>query len=288
MVTLSKPKVVKEYPFAGARNRFFPSPSGDLEQTQDAVTQFVKFFFYLEPRRRQTLMGILNALNDVQESLEDHTHVKADITDLETITATPTADAIVKADGSGELADGWVKVSNVTQHEAALSIDGPQVDSGILPDARIQASGVTQHEAALSIAGPQVDSGILPDARIQVTGVTQHEVSIDRIAASFQIGTGGPRIRDNSGVVEFRNAADSALASTTAQDVASADFVDAANEYRVGSTKVVGAGVSGWGDPTGTATRTAFATSTVTTEQLAERVKALIDDLKGSHGLLTS
>jgi len=36
---------------------------------------------------------------------------------------------------------------------------------------------------------------------------------------------------------------------------------------------------TGWGAPTGTATRTTFATSTVTMEQLAERVKALIDDL---------
>jgi hypothetical protein len=39
-------------------------------------------------------------------------------------------------------------------------------------------------------------------------------------------------------------------------------------------------GLTSWGDPTGTATRTAFATNTVTLEQLAQRVKALIDDLK--------
>ena len=41
----------------------------------------------------------------------------------------------------------------------------------------------------------------------------------------------------------------------------------------------------GWGPPTGTATRTTFATGTVTTTQLAERVKALIDDLT-THGLI--
>lgn len=35
-----------------------------------------------------------------------------------------------------------------------------------------------------------------------------------------------------------------------------------------------------WASATGTATRTTFATSTVTTAQLAERVKALIDDLQ--------
>lgn len=45
--------------------------------------------------------------------------------------------------------------------------------------------------------------------------------------------------------------------------------------------------VSGWAAPTGTATRTTFATATVTTEQLAERVKALIDDLT-TLGILKS
>lgn len=36
---------------------------------------------------------------------------------------------------------------------------------------------------------------------------------------------------------------------------------------------------TGWAAPTGTADRTTFVTSTVTLEELAERVKALIDDL---------
>ncbi len=42
---------------------------------------------------------------------------------------------------------------------------------------------------------------------------------------------------------------------------------------------------TGWGSPTGTATRTTFDTTTVTLPLLAERVKALIDDLK-TEGLL--
>lgn len=43
--------------------------------------------------------------------------------------------------------------------------------------------------------------------------------------------------------------------------------------------------ITGWYGPTGTATRTSFATSTVTLPQLAERVKALIDDLM-THGMI--
>lgn len=54
---------------------------------------------------------------------------------------------------------------------------------------------------------------------------------------------------------------------------------------RVNSTQVVTARQTGWAAATGTATRTTFATGSVTTAQLAERVKALIDDLI-SHGLI--
>jgi hypothetical protein len=55
--------------------------------------------------------------------------------------------------------------------------------------------------------------------------------------------------------------------------------------WRVDDTQVVTNRRTGWAAPTGTATRTTFATSTVTTAQLAERVKALIDDLT-THGLI--
>ncbi len=44
---------------------------------------------------------------------------------------------------------------------------------------------------------------------------------------------------------------------------------------------------TGWGAPTGTPTRTTFATGSVTLPQLAERVKALIDDLT-THGVIGS
>jgi hypothetical protein len=65
-------------------------------------------------------------------------------------------------------------------------------------------------------------------------------------------------------------------------------IADAKTEYRVNGTKVVGTRKTGWTVATGTATRTAFDTTTVTLPQLAERVKALIDDLHGTagHGII--
>jgi hypothetical protein len=55
--------------------------------------------------------------------------------------------------------------------------------------------------------------------------------------------------------------------------------------YTINATQVVGARKTGWGAPTGTATRTTFATDTVTLIELARRMKGLIDDLT-SHGLI--
>lgn len=58
-----------------------------------------------------------------------------------------------------------------------------------------------------------------------------------------------------------------------------------ASSFSVGSNKVISDRRTGWTAPTGTPTRTTFATSTVTLVQLAERVKGLIDDLI-AHGLI--
>lgn len=61
--------------------------------------------------------------------------------------------------------------------------------------------------------------------------------------------------------------------------------ITCAGNIHVGSSQVLTSRRSGWGTPTGTATRTAFDTSTVTLSQLAERVKALVDDLT-THGMI--
>lgn len=52
-----------------------------------------------------------------------------------------------------------------------------------------------------------------------------------------------------------------------------------------GTLQVLGARQTGWTAPTGTPTRTGYVTSTATTTQLAETLKALIDDLV-THGVI--
>ena len=57
---------------------------------------------------------------------------------------------------SGTLADARVAESNITQHQAALSLAATQLTSGSIPNARVPASNVTQHQASLTIGKTQV------------------------------------------------------------------------------------------------------------------------------------
>jgi hypothetical protein len=68
---------------------------------------------------------------------------------------------------------------------------------------------------------------------------------------------------------------------------ASYGAIDVSNgaTFTVNGIQVLGPRKPGWGAPTGTATRSTFDTGTVTVSALAERVKALIDDLT-SHGAI--
>lgn len=73
--------------------------------------------------------------------------------------------------------------------------------------------------------------------------------------------------------------------SDTAGNVRHGMTLGATPAYRLNGLQVLTTRRTGWSVATGTATRSTFATSTVTTAQLAERVKALIDDLT-AHGLI--
>jgi hypothetical protein len=102
----------------------------------------------------------------------------------------------------------------------------------------------------------------------------------------------GPRVRlashsGGGGAIVF---SDGSVASGSEDLIL---YRTAANQLSLGSgdalavagTQVVSARRTGWGAPTGTATRTAFATDSVTLINLARAVKALVDDLT-SHGLI--
>jgi hypothetical protein len=75
---------------------------------------------------------------------------------------------------------------------------------------------------------------------------------------------------------------------TASGTIDSTGLVNTAAEFRVDNTRVVTNRQTGWSAPTGTSTRTTFDTATVTLPQLAERFKALYEDLSSAagHGLI--
>lgn len=109
--------------------------------------------FYIGVNATGVLVSGLNAdLLDGYEAAAfasvSHTHVKANITDLETITATPTASAVPKADGAGDIADGWLS-SNVPLLNAANVFTRGQMVDGSADEIQLRVQGHSTQTANL-------------------------------------------------------------------------------------------------------------------------------------------
>ena len=113
------------------------------------------------------------------------------------------------------------------------------------------------------------------DSVIRAGFITTGNASYVQLAALFATsGYGRMELANSSGILKV------ALGASGSPYVSVTD-----GTFMVNGIAVVGTRKTGWGAPTGTATRSSFATSTVTLEQLAQRVKALVDDLT-THGLI--
>ncbi|HYN45764.1 MAG TPA: hypothetical protein VES64_03645 [Allosphingosinicella sp.] len=81
-----------------------------------------------------------------------------------------------------------------------------------------------------------------------------------------------------------------AISGGSASGLASLSVIgdaDVGGSYKIDGVKIAGNRITGWGTPTGAASRTTFDSGATTVSQLAQRVKALIDDLR-THGLIGS
>jgi hypothetical protein len=156
--------------------------------------------------------------------------------------------------------------------DASLAVVNDNIGS-INFEARNQ-SGLTAQCGSVNVF---VDSPTSPDTISAAMRFSYRPLALAGSIPNLPVGL----IISSSGNVLINNTSGTERLSVTGN----IQLTNTADSYRVGTNNVVGSRKTGWGLPTGTATRTAFATSTATVTQLAERVKALIDDLT-SHGLI--
>lgn len=116
-----------------------------------------------------------------------------------------------------------------------------------------------------------------------LTGLSLNgDVTLSAVTTKVIVGTSGIVFRDSTDTVT-RMVVGGAGASVDVSLNAGSLRINTVQD-RLGS-QLLSDRRTGWGAPTGTATRTGFPTSTVTLPLLAERVKALIDDLT-THGVI--
>lgn len=153
----------------------------------------------------------------------------------------------------------------------------------------IAVPGTDYAAASHAHAASDITSGVLSTARLGTgTANSTKYLAGDSTWQTLPSGVTGSAAATQ--VAYFSSAGAIAGNSALTFDVGAGDLfvsgvVNSNTHIKVLGTQVLGPRRTGWGGPTGTATRTTFATSTVTLSQLAERVKALIDDLL-THGAI--
>jgi hypothetical protein len=112
--------------------------------------------------------------------LPSHTHTKSQITDLETITTTPTANAIPKADATGKIALGWIPQGSGSNLDADR-LDG--LDSTVFE--RIANKGVANGYAPLDASAKVPVANIADNLRVATVGLTVGD-GVNAITTGFK------------------------------------------------------------------------------------------------------
>lgn len=241
-------------------------------------------------RAEFSLMGVdVNQANrwwadmKVRERPSDDVRFFHILTDREG-TAEPITQVVIEIDGGNESAAAErFRIVRNSWIDAAAGIDQIMLDI----DGAVGIQGIAQNKLAINDLkiGPTAAADttvFLHDGADRAAITRQNGANADLLFRNF--GTGNVIIRpaDNpsndivfgSGSVALPNGYNLVFGTTTGSKIG------ATNSQKMGfwgNTPVVRP--SGWQAATGTATRTTFATGTVLLSALAERVKALIDDL---------
>ena len=176
---------------------------------------------------------------------------------------------------------GYIAAGRLDVTVAYIS-DGAMIANAIIGNAHISDLSADKINAG-TLSANYITVGTISGTGKLVISATQ---GLEVTAGDIHItATGGNMLVDAGYLTTFGTITGGYIVSLAT--VTSVGTIDAGSAFRIGNVQVVNSRKTGWTAPTGTATRSGFATSTVTTEVLAQHVKALVDDLT-THGLIGS
>jgi hypothetical protein len=175
--------------------------------------------------------------------------------------------------GTSSMGSDLFRVNGTSQLFGALTVNAAISASGLIESTgNVRGNAVQSRNGFNGVSGANADWG-----NLIWTAASTWEFRA--AGGSRQFGFDGTNITTGIPILS------TAPITTSAPITCSAPITATGAGFFYDLKPVIGSRKTGWGAPTGTATRTTFATDSVTTAQLAERLKALIDDLS-SHGLI--
>jgi hypothetical protein len=136
--------------------------TGRLSASRLPTSAIANRFLVVRTANADPIYDIIQA-----SDLPSHTHTKSQITDLEQITVTPTANAIPKANASGKIALGWIPQGSGSNLDAD-KLDG--LDSTAFE--RVSNKGVANGYAPLDANAKVPVTHIADNLRVATVGLT--------------------------------------------------------------------------------------------------------------------
>ncbi len=178
---------------------------------------------------------------------------------------------------------GVVDVANTTP-STSTTTGGLVVSGGVGVGGSIFAGNINVGGTAIVVSSNQFNGFVVSNSAFTVAQL-QGSTATNDIGTLTLRSANVPTVSLTASGNSHLNGGSLGIGNTNPSHPLDVTGIARASSFRVGANQIIGSRITGWVAPTGTATRTTFATSTVTLPQLAERVKALIDDLT-THGLI--
>jgi hypothetical protein len=190
------------------------------------------------------------------------------------------------------VADGGTGASSAPAARANLGLGSAATKSiGTAGDAvPVLDGGATTWAAGAMFGGPGAFSGALSSAdRLSLSGGSSFGAALTDSAQLYRSESLGLVVAGAGTSYDFylgnKNGGRVLQVPTGSVNAEFGGSLSASGALSIGGSQVVATRRTGWTAPSGVATRTGFDPATITTEALAQRVKALIDDLT-VHGLI--